>query len=43
MREAEEGGECAEPDHNWPDSGRWCGAVAGWNMCVWGGGWRIMG
>ena len=27
----------AEPNHNWPDSGRWFGAVAGWNMCVSGG------
>lgn len=42
MKEAEEGRrECAEANHNWPDSGRWHGAVAGWNMCVWvgGGGW----
>lgn len=30
--------EGAEPNHNWPDSGRWFGAVAGWNMCVSGGG-----
>lgn len=29
---------CAEANHNWPDSGRWYGAVAGWNMCVWGWG-----
>ncbi len=47
-RRGGEGGQagrraCAEPNHNWPDSGRWCGAVAGWNMCVWGlggGMWR---
>lgn len=31
------GGRVAEPNHNWPDSGRWFGAVAGWNMCVSGG------
>lgn len=30
----------AEPNHNWPDSGRWFGAVAGWNMCVSGGSGR---
>lgn len=39
--EAEEGGggwrERAEANHNWPDSGSRCGAVAGWNMCVFGG------
>lgn len=23
---------CAEGNNNWPDSGRWCAAVAGWNM-----------
>lgn len=35
-------GQCAEGDHNWPGSGRWCGAVAGWNMCVWGVGlWGV--
>ncbi len=26
--------ECAEANHNWPDSGRWYGAVAGWNVCL---------
>lgn len=28
----------AEVGNNWPDSARWYGAVAGWNMCVlrWG-------
>lgn len=31
------GGRVAEPNHNWPDCGRWFGAVAGWNMCVSGG------
>lgn len=39
VKEAEEGGECCEANHNWSDSGRWNGAVAGWNMCVWG--WRV--
>lgn len=32
------GGGCAEASYNWPDSGRWYGAVAGWSMCVWGVG-----
>lgn len=40
-RGMEEGG--AEASHNWPDSGRWYGAVAGWSMCVGGGGLRGRG
>lgn len=43
MRRRRRRRECAEGNHNWPGSGRWRGAVAGWNMCVCGGGVRITG
>lgn len=38
-RKEEVKGGRGQGDGNWPGSGRWCGAVAGWNMCVrWGWG-----